>query len=418
MTLEEEIVCLLHQKIGFNPASIGSDKILSAVRARLCGQRIVNPEQFLQELRHGSPEFQNIIDAVVIPETWFFRDGEPFELLKRFAREWWRKAGGSTLQCLSLPCSTGEEPYSIAMNLLDAGLAPEQFKIDGVDISPKSLERARRGVYTAYSFRSADISFRDRYFETVGAEYRLRSDIRESVRFSQGNMLDADFMNDGRQYDIVFCRNLLIYFDPPCWTQAIKTLTRLLKDTGLLFMGHAEMLELSAPEFESVRFPSGFAYRKRKASSSVAALAAVAPMRRRIEPVAARSRPILRKEINTLKPAPTTKIAPKRAAPKDFDRLQKASSLADAGKFPEAATECEQQLAADPGCAQAYFLLGLIHQAQQKPRDAEGFYNRALYLDSRHHEAMVHLALLLEGRGDKPAAEAMRRRAARARASS
>ena len=414
MSLEHKILGLLHEKIGFNPESVGAEKVLASIRMSLKNRRIGNPDEFFENLRRGHAEFHRIVDEVIIPETWFFRDGEPFELLKRHVLMEWPRITKAPLRCLSLPCSTGEEPYSIAMSLLDAGLTQKQFSVDGVDISDKSLQRAKDAVYGQYSFRGAEVSYRERYFAPAEVGFRLNERVRSAVRFSKGNLLDPSFMNDGRKYDIIFCRNLLIYFDPPAWTQALKTLTRLLTDTGLLFMGHAEALEFTAPHFESVRWPCAFAYRKKAPAPEKPARKASLPAVRNV-PVKSKTKRLEPKPAALPAKKSTAFAAVVADAAKDDDSdLKEAGSLADRGKLADAARLCQQKLAANPCSAQAYFLLGLISEAEGKPRDAEGHYNRALYLDSKHHEAMVHLALLLDGRGEKSGAAALRKRAERA----
>lgn len=416
MSLEHKILGLLHEKIGFNPDTVGVEKVLSSVRSSLKKSRFTNPDEYYESLRRGSPEFNRIVDEVIIPETWFFRDGEPFELLKRHVLMEWPRITKAPLRCLSLPCSTGEEPYSIAMALLDAGLTPKQFSIDGVDISEKSVHRAREAVYGQYSFRGSDISYRDRHFSSVPGGYRPSDRVRGPVRFQQGNLLDPRFMDDGRKYDIVFCRNVLIYFDTQGCAQALKTLTRLLTDNGLLFMGHAEALEFTAPQFESVRWPCAFAYRKKTVEKQAPPKPKV---QQKLPPPA--PKPPTKSKTKKIGPAVLEKVAAAAAAatakqtaaePKD-KLLKEAGELADRGKLADAARLCQQSLTANPCNAQAYFLLGLISEAEGKSRDAEGHYNRALYLDSKHHEAMVHLALLLDGRGEKSGAAALRKRAER-----
>lgn len=408
MSLEEKIVGVLHQKIGFNPASVGSESIIAAVRASLGQRKIANPEAYLEGLRNGNKDFEEIINAVTIPETWFFRDDAPFDVLKSYvSSEWKPKNAGRIFRCLSLPSSTGEEPYSIAMSLFDCGLSPAGFSIDGVDINTKSLLRAKTAVYGPYSFRAKDISFRERFFDPVEGGWRLRDMVRDSVAFSQGNMLDPAFMNDGRQYDVIFCRNLLIYFDAAGWTAAVKTLDRLLSPVGLLFMGHAEALDLAAPEFESLRIPCSFAYRKKRPAPP--------------------TRPASSAMTSGVRPAESTRPksngpgmwlwqskpeAPASPTPKPgINLLEKAGELADQGKLVEAALACERYLLDKPASVQAYFLLGLIRMGEGKSTDAENFFSRALYLDSKHYQALVHLALLREGRGDRDGAMSLRRRA-------
>src|SRR5207237_5378855 len=123
----------------------------------------------------------------------------------------------------------------------------------------------RHVVYAPWSFRSQELSFRDRYFSPLAAgskQYKLDSNIRRTVNFIQGNILDPLFFANQQPYDAVFCRNLLIYFDRPGREAAIRTFDRLLKHDGLLFVGHAETLEAMSEVFEPIRHRFAFAYRK------------------------------------------------------------------------------------------------------------------------------------------------------------
>ena len=429
MSLEQRILTLLHEEIGFNPESIGPEKLLSSVRAALSKKKIANPEMYLSGLRAGNAEFHEIVNAVVIPETWFFRDEAPFEHLKKHVLAEHLPAPGSVLRCLSVPCSTGEEPYSIAMALLDAGLSPRQFSIDAVDISSKSLERAVAGQYGLYSFRSNDLSFRDKYFQRNKNTYTLNKEVRATVHFSQANLLAPMFAHERPPYDIVFCRNLLIYFDAAGWAKATKALYQLLKDTGLLYTGHAELMNMNSTVFESVRSPLAFAYRKRPVSkqektvparerpfsassaktqskSSVPTAAATAGLNE--EPRAKTAAHRLRRTTTKLRKLP----AKSDPAPQTRDQLlDKATRLADQGELKQAAEICRNCLVENPACARSYFLLGLIAEVQGNAADAEHNYKRALYLDSKHQETMVHLALLLESRGDTVGAANLRKRA-------
>ena len=109
-------------------------------------------------------ELQELIDTVAVPETWFFRDRGAFIALARIALDAMVRRGPTdVLRILSVPCSTGEEPYSIAMSLLDAGLSPQRFQVEAIDISHRAIERARAGVYRRNSFRGQDLLFRGRH---------------------------------------------------------------------------------------------------------------------------------------------------------------------------------------------------------------------------------------------------------------
>ncbi len=163
---------------------------------------------------------------------------------------------------LSLPCASGEEPYSIAMALLDAGLPAARFRIDALDISARALERARAGVYGSNAFRGASLDFRDRYFKLPGVSVPLDARVRELVHLRLGNIVDPNLLAGEAPYDFVFCRNLLIYFDTDLQRRAVHTLARLTASDGMIFVGPAEASLLSAQRLQSAGVPLAFAFRK------------------------------------------------------------------------------------------------------------------------------------------------------------
>ena len=164
-----------------------------------------------------------------MPETWFFRDREAFAALALTVYEDWLGAHPEDhLRLLSLPSSTGEEPYSMAMALLDAGFPANRFRVDAVDISARALARAGHAVYGKNSFRGNELGFRDRHFEATAHGYRLSDAVRRQVQFQQGNLLAAGFLPGVESYDVIFCRNVLIYFDRAAQDRALTVLVRLL----------------------------------------------------------------------------------------------------------------------------------------------------------------------------------------------
>src|SRR5262249_28978799 len=138
-------------------------------------------------------EIQELIETVVVPETWFFRDAKAFEVLAEFVvHEWLPASPQGSLKILSGPCSTGEEPYSVAMALLDVGMPAHRFTIDAVDISARAVAKAKAGVYGANSFRGQSLEFRERYFEETAIGYTLKRSVCRSVAFHQSNLLSAE----------------------------------------------------------------------------------------------------------------------------------------------------------------------------------------------------------------------------------
>jgi chemotaxis protein methyltransferase WspC len=188
------------------------------------------------------------------------------------------------VRILSIPCAGGEEPYTMAMVLTDAGIPPENFIIDAYDISPPAW-RARSGIYGRNAFRAQDLTFRDLHFTSAGdGDYRINDAIRKQVRFKQGNLLEFDLATRSRYYDVIFCRNLLIYFDKPTTKAAIAKLEALLMDDGQLFAGYAEVPSFCQNGFSPLPHNQAFGLQK-----ETAAPRASRPTRRaRRRPAAAR----------------------------------------------------------------------------------------------------------------------------------
>ncbi|WP_143179239.1 CheR family methyltransferase, partial [Pseudomonas aeruginosa] len=232
---------LLKSRIGLDASSVGSAVIERAVRQRMSGLALHDEDEYWMRLNGSPGEVQTLIEAVVVPETWFFRYPESFTTLARLAFERLPSLGGGrALRILSLPCSTGEEPYSIVMALLDAGLSEYLFEVDALDVSARVIERASLGVYGRNSFRGDELGFRDRHFSEVADGYQLAEQVRRKVRFRCGNLLDPGLLAGEAPYDFVFCRNLLIYFDRPTQSEVVEVLKRLLRPDGAMFIGPAE----------------------------------------------------------------------------------------------------------------------------------------------------------------------------------
>ena len=218
---------------------------------------------YVNLLRHSDKELDILLQQMLVAETWFFRYPEAFHFLQHWILSTWMKAHKhEQLKVLSVPCSTGEEPYSIAMTLLDVGLSDQQFVIHAADISFTALQSASNAVYSQNSFRGTDLSFRHNHFQKSPEGYKLNQNVVSTVKFFQWNVQKAPPPEIKTSYDIIFCRNLFIYFHREAQQKMISTLNRLLATEGLLFVGHAEAGAMLAPRFKSVLPLNAFAHRK------------------------------------------------------------------------------------------------------------------------------------------------------------
>lgn len=399
------IETLLRKGIGLDAASIGSSLIERTVRLRMKLHDLQATEDYQQMLLSSPEEFNELIEAIVVTETWFFRDREPFNAFTALAvGDWLPKHPDAQMRILSVPCSSGEEPYSLAMCLLDAAVPQERFQIDAVDISQNALARAERAIYGKNSFRGTDLGFRDRHFTTIKEGFALSPLVRQQVNFRRDNVLDDGFLASQSSYDFIFCRNLLIYFDRATQVLALAKLHQLLAPDGMLFVGPAELPLVTECGFVSANLPHAFACRKAGGAPPPLPLR---PRRKKNFPAPT---PALA-PVNSVRPSAAAPAVPSPAG-NHTASLHLARRLADSGQLDEAATLCQTHLVQHQDCAEAYYLLGLVWDAKNHPEAME-FYRKALYLDPNHYETLVHAALWSERNGDSATAQAFKRRAER-----
>lgn len=416
---------LLAERIGLDVASVGEGLIVRGVQNRMAHLNVRRAEDYQRILLGPTGEVQALIEEVVIPESWFFRDARPFATFREFAREGWvGRPHRPPISVLCLPCASGEEPYSVVIALLELGLPRERFEVVAVDISERSIRRAAAGMYGGNAFRGVDPALQDRYFTPMQGRFMLSPSVRAAVRLERGNVLDEALLADHAGFDAVFCRNLLIYFDEPARARAFDNLERLTAADGVLFLGHADRPDpLGSARFAPLDEKGSFAYRRRRPGP--AGVPAPPPRRgpARPAPVAAGPTAIATLRSPALPPmaapAPARTGAtppPPEAAPAGADAdevLGRASTLADRGRYAEAARLVRDRLGRAGLDARARFLLGIIHQAAGEHAAAEAELTRAVYLDPEHDEALLALALLARRRGDVAAEAAYRRRAGR-----
>jgi chemotaxis protein methyltransferase WspC len=402
---------LLKDSIGLDVHSIGISTVERAVQSRMTSVGIGGSHGYWEYLQNSSDEVQELIELVVVLETWFFRDREAFSaMIRLISSQWLESTGGPPLRILSVPCCTGEEPYSIVMALLDAGLASERIQVDAVDVSRRAIARARDGVYGSNSFRGEDIGFRDRYLERSGNVYAVSQQLRGPVTFYQENVLAPSFRIKALPYDIIFCRNLLIYLDRDKQEAALATLNRLMGGGGYLFVGPAEAILASRSGFRPLDEDMAFAFLKdthrivTKVGSNQPVLK---PEPRPTIPVRLKELPPVVAQISS---RPPTRSSSNDQSPVDVEQI---TNLADAGRFDEAAALCRKYLEQERQTFEVYYFLALIHDKKSESERAIECYRKALYLKPEHSEALAHLALLYERQGKPALAKRLRDRALR-----
>lgn len=398
----------LQERIGLDVESVGVAMVERALSQRCVAIQAANLDDYWVRLQQSPDEQQALIEAVIVPETWFFRYPESFSALVGLAHKRLAElAGERPLRLLSLPCSTGEEPYSLAMALLDAGLSPLDFHIDGIDISPTSVAKGVKGSYGRNSFRGSELSFRERHFHVCNDGHQLDQRVRRQVSLSVGNVLDPALASRNGQYDFVFCRNLLIYFDLATQQRVFEVLKRLAQPQGVLFIGPAEGSLLARLGMRPLGIAQSFAYVRQAADAPPAPALPIKPVAQPVTP--SRPTPIPAWPVRATGPAP----APVQPRESESELLAAIARQANAGDSSQARASCQRYLRQFAPTAQVYYWLGLLSDTEGDAQQALTHYRKALYLEPQHPEALLHLATLLAAQGDDVGARRLQERAAR-----
>nr|WP_268867238.1 MULTISPECIES: protein-glutamate O-methyltransferase CheR [Pseudomonas] len=204
---------------------------------------------------------------MTVNETYFFREEYQLKclvtnMLEEVTR---RKRDSGPIRIWSMPSSSGEEPYSIAMYLLEYWKGIEEWDVELIasDIDTNILERARRGLYSPRSVHNLPATLLEKYFkQQKSGDYQLIDDIRQSVEFSRVNLMSAADVKAYKGFDIIFCRNLLIYFDDLSRRQAADTFFDALNPGGMICLGHSESMSRISSLFQVRKFPEAIVYQK------------------------------------------------------------------------------------------------------------------------------------------------------------
>ncbi len=273
--LSEEEFRLLRDFIHENFGLFFDDSQRGSLRSRLAGRLasldLVSFEDYYHYLRFGPQriqELQSMVSHLTNNETYFFREQPQLHVFSdhvlRALRDRKTAAGDRHLRILSAGCSTGEEAYTLAMLVHDSGhfFWNWDVKVVGMDVDGVALEKARRAVYFHNSFRAMTPALQERHLVPEGSGAQVKESIRRFVSLQEGNMLDAASYKALPPQDVVFCRNVLIYFSDAGIRKVVRHFYDVLAPGGHLFLGHAESLSRITDLFTPVRFPGAMIYRK------------------------------------------------------------------------------------------------------------------------------------------------------------
>ena len=389
----ERLRDLIHTASGINVDEERLDALRISLLAR--GTRLGCPDldDYLRVLATDARELDELLELVTINETSFFRFPQQFdalrtvvlpELMGRAERD------GRRLRIWSAGCSTGEEAYSIAMALADAGVsAVGRAVVLGTDVSTRALEAARAAIYGRRAVVNVPAEALAQHFEPVDGGYRVTPRVTSLVEFRQHNLV-SDLGPEGAQgpWDAIFCRNVTIYFRLESTERVIGRFFDALVPGGYLFIGHSETLTPFDTGFEMIEVGGVYLYRKpldgpAGASTSTSRSLADRAARRGVQAGEAAS--------GRKPPVPPRRPAAGARLGNPTEALDDAHRSADAGDLDAAAAACERALADDPLLVGARYLLAVVRQRQGRTELALEEFRRTVYTDPDF--ALAHLSM-------------------------
>ncbi|MEP7051403.1 MAG: CheR family methyltransferase [Pseudomonadota bacterium] len=411
------------------------------------------PARYLDALEkppHAHAELREIARELTVGETYFFRHIDQFRAFSEVALPSRLAARAVTkqLRILSAGCSSGEEAYTLSILTREALTEPGwEVSIEGVDVNPNAVARARRARYSQWSLRETPAPVQERYFETDGREFILSKAVQSGVRFEEGNLV-ADDSWAPETFDVIFCRNVLMYFTEENARRVVGRFSRALVPGGFLFLGHAENLRGLSQDFELFHTHATFYYQRRSGlarSNGAAVVPQPAPLHAPRSALALdwastwletvqRSSDRIRAltEPPVAEPVPVVPLAPRldlslalellsherfaealevltkmpATSAQDADAvLLRAALLTHCGQLSAAESACAELLALDGLNCGAHYLLALCRERQGDTRAAIEHSQIASYLEPSFAMPHLHLGLMARRLGERETAQ-------------
>lgn len=418
----------VHTKSGIFLDDYKSESLRDALQALMRQKDIEDYGVYyalLNDPREGDKELKRLLDLVTVNETCFFRNPPQFEALRKVVLPEIIKTkmrdGNRTIKVWSAGCSTGEEPYSVAMTLLEYLPEPETWRIDilATDISGQVLTEAQKGIYGKRTLRETGDYYLRKYFhETEDGEFALARKIKDMVTFNYHNLVAESYpMLVLGGWDIIFCRNVTIYFQLASVRKVIGDFYTALRDGGYLFIGHAESLYKINDKFVPVHIGSAYVYKKDESAPAICLINstdvanAVGPDRRLEKPVARQEHRrdedkaalyatayeyFIREEFDD-----AAKFAQKlvKIEPSNTEaRILLANVYVNQNRLESALSQISAALELDSISAKAHYLLGMIREKQGQLDEAVREFKQVLYIDRDFAIAHINLANIYKTR--------------------
>ncbi|EHJ94800.1 CheR family methyltransferase [Vreelandella boliviensis] len=392
---------LVHQRCGLHLEGLAEARLFRAVASLQASTGLTDTTQLLTQLTSDTALFDQFVSQLTVNETYFYREPDALRWLvnsylpERLATE------EPPLSIFSAGCSSGEEPYSVAMMLFErfGERAKALFNLTGGDLDHQVLAKARQAVYGGMAFRALSADFKARYFSPYKGRFKLHESLRQWVTFCPFNLLNAAESSPGDPFDVILFRNVSIYFDQQTRRRIHQQLGQLLAPNGILLCGVSETMGNDLGVFELVEAEGVFYFRRAEPPTAVPTVSHPLPL-----PMGDKSDGGIDdsagKELEPAISGATPPAAPREQATEKAQTdtishpLQTAHQLLNQNAFDDAATLLEALLKQQPWSIDALVLAGLVARWQQQPHQAYDYFKRAIYVAPECWPAHFYLAEL------------------------
>lgn len=420
VSLLEKTSILISKKTGLNfPQNRLKDleRAFTSVAKELKFEEIEDCIKWFLEEPMSQEKIDKIVSVVTIGETYFFRETRCFEVLEKIivpqiiAKGY---QGSKNLRIWSAGCATGEEPYSIAIMLhrMRGQLKDWDVSIQATDINIHSLGHAMKGIYSTWSFRNTPDWLQKNYFKEVGVgRYEVSSEIRQKVNFAYLNLAENTYpslLNETNALDIIFCRNVLMYFTPEHIKETLERFKNCLKDDGWLILSSCENFNFMISNFSAVYYPGVILYQKtppalspseikisRSVSKVVPAIINASQPQSKVPPI------IIKRTVADI--SVSKKLIKGNQGIEEI--LKQCRVSANEGRLEEALMLSEKAITLDKLCISTHYLHAMILLEQDKKEEATQALRRVLYLDSKHIVAHFMLGNIARSMGQNQEAK-------------
>ncbi|MDO8948511.1 MAG: CheR family methyltransferase [Desulfocapsaceae bacterium] len=411
MTIDlEPFKKLIKQRCGLILEGLGEEKLATVLAQRLTVTKFGNSAEYYFHLQGSSDEFQELVNLLTINETYFFREVEQLHLLteRLVPRLLMQREDNQPLRILSAGCSSGEEPFSLVMALREkyGDDVSSLFSFAGGDIDTQALAKARSGCYNEFSFRGVGPEIKARYFDQDGWVYRLKDEIRNRVEFHEMNLFAEEFPVALHGCDIIFFRNVSIYFDTPTRRIIQQNLASLLKKSGYLVIGTAETIANDFGVLSLIEEDGLFYFSKGQFSAPVPAAAPVFDFSRYVVSKVAAPQQCEIPELPFVRSSPSVTsslltsevVAPVVASFNPCLNIDEVQQYCREKRYEEAMAMIVIQLEQNPGDTSLLLLKAHIQFNRKEFELAEASARQALETDPWSIDAFVLLGLAAKWR--------------------